>query len=101
MTTIRCYNGTEVEVSTKTVWCGYTVEPKRDFGNQPHLIDGKWVSEGFVVTKGGVNVMPGATWFRTVEDALDGIAAYIVVDGDGDKFWALMRLAKVGKRKQD
>lgn len=87
-------------VSSHTEWCGFTVEPKLDFGNNPHLIDGEWVSTGFVVTKDGVNVMPGAAWFRTVEEALDGIAAYIVADGNGDKFWALMRLAKVGERKR-
>lgn len=77
-----------------TEYCGYTVQPKRDFGGKPVLLDGECIEMGFVVTKGGMNVMPGATWFRTVDDAMDGIAAYIVAEGDAEKFWALMRLTR-------
>ena len=40
---------------------------------------------------GGVNIMPGATWFRTREDAMQAIDIYRVVDGDSQKFWHLMR----------
>src|SRR4051812_47193161 len=61
----------------------YRIVPKRDFGNQPFLINGKWVSSGFVViytkahpTMGryaGCNAMPGATWFQTIRRALIAI----------------------------
>jgi hypothetical protein len=50
--------------------------------------------EGFFVTtthEGGVNAMPGATWFKTVVDALQAIDVFRAVDGDGQKFWHLLR----------
>ena len=66
---------------------GFTVEPKRDFGQSGFYIGGKFVKRGFVVTKGGCNAMPGATWFLSVEDATQAIDTFIDVDGDADKFW--------------
>jgi hypothetical protein len=64
---------------------------KRDFGSGPgYLINGKWVKSGFVVTRGGCNIMPGATWFQTVEAAMKGIAAYISSE-TSDEFWARVR----------
>ena len=56
-------------------YCGYTIQSKADFGRNQQFIDGERIEMVFVVTKGGVSVMPGATWFRTVDDAMDGIAA--------------------------
>lgn len=41
--------------------------------------------------EGGVNIMPGATWFRTREEALQAIDVYKTVDGDAQKFWHLWR----------
>jgi hypothetical protein len=69
---------------------GYRIEPKCDFGNRPFLIKGQWVSEGFVVGKGYIgNIMPGATWFQTIEEAKSGIDNLIAADGDSDLFWTL------------
>jgi hypothetical protein len=78
-------------------WCGYIIKRKRDFpcgGNN---------RVGYVVTKGGCNVMPGATWFETVPGAHKGIAALELAkriaprpDGDGCEghvFWMLIELS--------
>ena len=57
--------------------------------------------DAFVVgdrREGGVNIMPGATWFHTREEALQAIDIYRVVDGDSQKFWHLLRaIAREGK----
>lgn len=64
---------------------------KRDFGKYAFWIGGKFVKSGFVVTKGGCNVMPGATWFQTIEEAMNAIPKLIQSEGDSNKFWELMR----------
>jgi hypothetical protein len=70
---------------------GFAVEPKRDFGSVGFYIGGRFIKEGFVVVKGGSNVMPGATWFRTIESAKHAIDVFIDVDGDAHKFWTRLR----------
>jgi hypothetical protein len=69
----------------------YRIKIKRDFGSGP----GYWlpnagdvgtgnygfVRNGFVVVKGGANCIPGAMWFRTIEDAMRAIKAHINVGG--------------------
>ena len=81
----------------------YQIKPKRDFGKGP----GHWlpnagphgtgrygfVKHGYVVTDGSCNVMPGATWFRTVEDANRAIFILEASNGNSDKFWELIRKA--------
>jgi hypothetical protein len=71
----------------------YRIVPKRDFGRMGFWIEGKWVKTGFVVTDGFCNVMPGATWFRTVADAMAAIRVLEETKGDSDAFWARMRAA--------
>ena len=66
---------------------GFTVEPKRDFGPSGFYLGGKFVKNGFVVTKDGCNAMPGATWFLSIEDAKHAIDTFIDVDGNVGKFW--------------
>lgn len=75
---------------------GYNIVPKRDFGNQPFLIDGEMVKHGYVVTAAsgeyrGCNVMPGATWFQTVEEAKEGIIALQNSKGNSDRFWRALQ----------
>ena len=84
----------------------YRIKPKRDFGSGP----GFWlpgagehgthkygfVKHGFVVTDGLCNIMPGACWFRTVADAMQGLADWLAVDGDAAAFWALRTARKGG-----
>lgn len=67
------------------------IVPKRDFGNRGFLIKGGIVKSGFVVTDGTCNVMPGATWFTTIEDARHAIDVLIGVKGDSDMFWAIIQ----------
>lgn len=67
----------------------YKIVIKRDFG--PY---GYWnpktrqnEKKGFVVTDGFCNIMPGATWFRTVEEAMGAIRIFDEVGGDAAAFW--------------
>lgn len=78
----------------------YRIVPKRDFGSGP----GFWmanagtsgtgnygfVKHGFVVTDGLCNVMPGATWFRNVEDAMRALFIYCGCHGNAQEFWKQM-----------
>lgn len=71
----------------------YVIEPKRDFGNEPYLIDGRWVKAGWVVCFGptceysGCNAMPGATWFETLRDAKKACDILDNSKGHSGKFW--------------
>lgn len=66
----------------------FRIVPKRDFGSGKGFYDrGRWIKSGFVVTDGVCNVMPGATWFETVAEAMIGIRVYIAANGDAAKFW--------------
>jgi hypothetical protein len=70
----------------------FRIVPKRDFGaGKGFLIDGAWVKSGFVVTDGRCNIMPGATWFLTVAQAMRAIRIYVEVGGDAVAFWAAVR----------
>ncbi len=83
---------------------GFVIKPKRDFGKVGDLTDdGEW--RGWVVTDcdGLCNVLPGATWAATVDEARECIDAYIEAGGspepmsglngevDVDKFWSIVR----------
>lgn len=63
--------------------CGHRIVVKKDFGTSPgfHLIDGLPCAWGYIVTKDGCNVIPGATWFQTVEDAKFAIEVLTLTDG--------------------
>lgn len=71
----------------------YRIVPKRDFGRQGFLINGKWIKSGFVVTDGFCNIMPGATWFLSIEDAMRAVRVYATVKGDAQLFWKRIREA--------
>lgn len=47
----------------------FTIEPKQDFGPTGFLINNRFTKIGYVVVKNGSNIMPGATWFHTIEHA--------------------------------
>ena len=74
----------------------HLITHKADFGNG-FLIDGMPCTEGYVVTRGGVNVIPGAGWFLTVKDAKLGIDCLIQSIGIADHFHALFREAKAAQ----
>lgn len=59
----------------------YQIKVKRDFGPRGWY-DSKTRSnrrDGFVVTDGICNIIPGACWFSTIEDAMIGIKAHMAV----------------------
>lgn len=84
----------------------FKIERKRDFGpGKGYWLPGVeggvgtekygFVKTGFVVTNGRLtNVMPGATWFRTIGEAMDAIAVLIEVNGDGVAFWEKLKERK-------
>lgn len=75
-------------------YAGYKIVPKRDFGNSHYLINGVKVTHGWVVTDGVCNVIPGATWARTKEQACHLIDVYLAADKDDTKFWHMLRMVK-------
>jgi hypothetical protein len=81
---------------------GFTLKPLSHI-NQPHWIEGKFVYWGWNVcdASGFVNMGPGCTWGRTIEQAME-IAdcileagthptAYEELDSWNRRFWTLMR----------
>jgi len=64
----------------------FIINPKRDFGQYGYLIDGEMVKEGWVVTnQQNVNVMPGATWFQTIEQSK--LAIDVLIKYNENNFW--------------
>jgi hypothetical protein len=53
---------------------------------------------GWWVSKGGCNIMPGATWFRTIPDARHGVKMLELAKGSANLFWLLM--GNAGRRLQ-
>jgi len=74
----------------------YRIAIKRDFGKGKGFwlpgagdvgtMNYGYVKSGFVVLKQGCNCMPGATWFRTVAEAMIAIKAHMEV-GHSSQFW--------------
>lgn len=48
---------------------GYKIIPKKDFGSVGFWINGRYVIEGWLVTKDGCNIVPGAGWFINLAQA--------------------------------
>lgn len=88
----------ELDENASMKWSGYTVKRKLDFP----MDKGKPNKVGYVVTKDDCNVMPGATWFVSVDQAKKGIAALILSNNiagphsmdQGLFFWMLLELSK-------
>lgn len=76
---------------------GYQIQRKRDFGSQ-----GNWnkngTPKGYVVTDGFCNVMPGATWSKTLFQAVKMIDDFITSEGDATKFWRLVQTRNARKK---
>ena len=70
---------------------------KRDFGGGFHMIDGMPCAFGYVVTRGGCNVIPGAGWFQTVADAEIGIDCLIEAGDDAARFHQLYRATRTAR----
>jgi len=77
-----------------TKYRGFTIKPKLDFGRYGFHIEGQIVREGFVVTDGSCNVLPGATWSQTVDGAKVLTDLHIKSKGDATKFWNLVNIRR-------
>lgn len=73
---------------------GYTIVPKRDFGNIAYQSNGCVYRKGYVVIGGEYricNVMPGGIWFNSIVEAKDGIDTLIESKESGKDFWAIQK----------
>lgn len=70
----------------------YKIEIKRDFGRYGYwnAATRRCERTGFVVTQDGCNCIPGAGWFRTIEQAMIGIKVHMRT-GDTAAFHAEYR----------
>lgn len=89
-----------MKTGNKVTYRGYEIHEKKDFGSKPFLIDGFMVAHGYVVTDGICNVIPGAGWFLTVQDALTGIDDLIAAGDCSDTFHALRKARREGRERQ-
>lgn len=74
-------------------YANFEIVAKRDFG-KIGFYDAKSrtnLREGWVVTERGANVMPGATWAHTQDEAMLMIDCYVAADRDGSRFWHMLR----------
>ena len=76
-------------------YAGLWVKPKLDFGspelNTAYVQEGCPEAHGRVVVEKGCNVLPGATWAKSREEALTLIDVFLAADRNGQKFWHLLR----------
>lgn len=98
---------------------GYTIKTIEHPDRSGHLIDGHMVHHGYVVCDASrfCNVMPGATWFQTVQEAKDAIDDLIATNheqgrpgdlGDArteayptfksDPFWGRVRVRQTAQK---
>lgn len=91
---------------------GFLLEFKKNLHPNGYRIvenrEGFMVYDGWIVTKGGCNAMPGATWFRSEARAKHGVDCLLLAGGqpsgfdstgkyyrnpnyDNKKFWELVR----------
>ena len=78
---------------------GFQIVPKRDFGGR-----GFWspehrcsVNAGWVITDGFCNVMPGAVWAYTIQQAKKMADDLLLANHDASEFWALRRARTAGR----
>ena len=48
---------------------GFTIRPKLDMGSTPWLVNGNEYRRGYIVTRNGIQIMPGGAWFTSVIEA--------------------------------
>lgn len=84
-----------------TIYRGYLIMRKRDFGEHGYRSYGHMITEGYIIGTGPMtNSAPGAAWFHTVPAAMraidDLILAESLEDGPGREspFWALSRFRR-------
>lgn len=89
----RIFNGMVNVPDIRIDYKGYTIQPKLDMGSTPWRIGPNEIRKGYVITKDGVSIMPGATWSTTVCGAKNMIDAHIYSTGDSEVFFKLLDYA--------
>ncbi len=75
---------------------GHQIRAKRDFVDFVGYHRGFYVTEAYVVLKDNTNVMPGACYFKSVEDAETAID--IKLDVCPTRFWETVRAVQEAQR---
>ena len=79
----------------KLSYKGFDIVAKRDFGANMYYDQGFYHRDGFIVSKGSINMIPGAGWFRTVEDAKEAADISLIVGEQGfNEAYAKLQAAK-------
>lgn len=73
----------------------YQIKIKRDWNQYGYWnnVTRKMEKTGFVVVQNGLNCIPGACWFKTIEDAMIGIQAHMIT-GDCSDFYDVYKKMK-------
>ena len=82
---------------------GLTIKPKNDFGQS-----GYWdpktrshIKEGWIVSDGIAEVLPGAIWATNLKEVNLLISCYQVANGSSDQFWLLVKAAQERQLKEE
>lgn len=68
---------------------GYLIEPVHHAFPYFHNGDFHW--SGWVVTRNHINMVPGAVWFMSADEARMAVDCLDEAKGDANHFWHLMR----------
>lgn len=85
------FNGMVKVTMRRVQYRGFTIKPKLDMGDTPHLSHANLYRTGWVVVdRDGCNAMPGASHSPSILAARASIDLWIESGFNGDKFWELM-----------
>lgn len=82
-------NGMILVPNISVEYKGYAICPKLDMGSVPWQVAGNQYQRGYIVTRNGVQFMPGAAWFTSVIEARVAVDILIESNGDSSAFWNL------------
>jgi hypothetical protein len=75
----------------KVEYRGFTIKPKLDMGDTPHLGHGNSYRTGWVVLDAnGALALPGGSYSTSILEARASIDLWIEAGFDGGTFWKLM-----------
>lgn len=79
----------------KLPYKGFEIVAKRDFGASMYYDQGFYRRDGFIVSKGILNMIPGAGWFDSLEGAKEAADVLSIVGEEGfNEAYAKLRAAK-------
>lgn len=85
------WNGLVMVPDVRVEYKGFIIQPKLDMGATPWRIGPNDIRKGYVITKDGANVMPGATWALSVSKGKDMIDAFLSSGGDAQNFYQILQ----------